>query len=451
MMGVLIVDDEQSMRSLLREWVELEEPDVMEAASAADALAVISEHGAPVTAICDIHLPGQDGIWLADRLRAECPLTAVVTATSSSDLKLALRSMHAGAVDHLVYPITLERLSGALTRARLAHLSRRVAADMQKELDQRRQELTAALEEIEVTLQGALEAMVVLRQPHEPDAVDKARRIASLAVNLAMMLRIGGRHLSVIERAVFLQPSTTLPTPSELRSLDLLKQVPLLAAATDVVRVVHERYDGSGFPIGLREDEIPLAAHVIAVAVAYDELAYGTPRDAEASGALAEMFRGDSALRFDPAVIEALRDLMATSPTLLAPGEAVTRHATPRAARTPVAKEDPRRRWMRRRLAVAVRAEVGGEPARVVEISYGGCRVETPKSLHPAPSEPLSLNIPEYRVRADGTWKWIAPTGTSGPYWCGVAVSDRDARSGSRWRALVDALPKEPLPGSAWN
>src|SRR5436190_20920096 len=106
MMRVLIVDDEASMRNLLREWVEIEESSVMEATSATDALAVIAAHGAPATAICDIHLPGHDGIWLAERLRAEYPLTAVITATTSTELKFALRSMHAGAVDHLVYPIT---------------------------------------------------------------------------------------------------------------------------------------------------------------------------------------------------------------------------------------------------------------------------------------------------------------------------------------------------------
>jgi putative two-component system response regulator len=449
MMWVLIVDDEPSMRKLLREWVEIEEPTVMEAASAAEAMAVIAAHGAPATAICDIHLPGQDGFWLAERLRAEFPLTAVITATSSSDLKFALGSMHAGAVDHLVYPITLERLAGALTRARLAHLSRRVVGDMQKEVDLRRNELTAALEELEVTSQRALEAMLVLRRPYEPDALPKARRISSLAVNLAMMLRIGESQLSAIERAVFLEASTTLPTPSELRSLELLTKVPLLAPAIDIARAVHERYDGNGFPSGLREDEIPLSARIIAVAVAYDDLAYGVAREEGAPVNVAEMFGGESASRFDPAVLEALRDLVSTSPTLLVAEDA---HAGSRPARAAVVKEDPRRRWMRKRLAAAVAAEVGGRPARVVEISYGGCRVETAESFKPAPEEPFSLNIPEYSIRAAGTWRWIAPTGTSGPHWCGAAVSDRDMRSGSRWRALVDALPKEALPPAPeWN
>ena len=78
---VLIVDDEESMRTLLRSWVEREGGStVIEASTAEEGLEkVLSD--SPAVALCDIRLPGEDGLWLAAQIRIHQPHTAVVMTT----------------------------------------------------------------------------------------------------------------------------------------------------------------------------------------------------------------------------------------------------------------------------------------------------------------------------------------------------------------------------------
>ena len=127
-------------------------------------------------------------------------------------------------------------------------------------------------------------------QQHNTRTAERLEPPTTRSVNVAPLDRLpslpwqrsehGNAYLPLADGVIVVGRRTTLPTPAERKSLEILKAVPLLADAADIARAVHERHDGSGFPIGLREDEIPLSARIIAVAGAYDELAHATPREA---------------------------------------------------------------------------------------------------------------------------------------------------------------------------
>jgi len=80
----------------------------------------------------------------------------------------------------------------------------------------------------------------------------------------------------------------------------------------------------------------------------------------------------------------------------------------------------------------------------VIEVGYGGFRLEMPTSLGAVSEVPILLDIPEYGVHAEAQCVWVRPLGRSGWSWCGAAVSGEETREGSRWRAAVDALPEAP-------
>src|SRR5688572_30742426 len=78
--SVLVVDDENGVRDLLARWLEAGGYSVTTAANAEEALGRL-EAAPPAVALCDIRMPGRDGLWLAERIRQSYPETAVIMAT----------------------------------------------------------------------------------------------------------------------------------------------------------------------------------------------------------------------------------------------------------------------------------------------------------------------------------------------------------------------------------
>ncbi len=161
----------------------------------------------------------------------------------------------------------------------------------------------------------------------DPDGYEHARRAAPLAVNLAMALRLGEPHLSDIERGALLHglgrvalPDAVLQRPADalsgeeqaqLRSYPLhghamLRNVPFLAAASELALAANERYDGSGFPHGLQGSAIPLGARIIAVAKAFDELVSDRSGEPLAPARAVQLLASERGAEFDPLVVGAL-------------------------------------------------------------------------------------------------------------------------------------------------
>lgn len=330
MTRILIVDDETPMRRLLHKWVEGDDIGIVEAGTAEEGLALVESEGAPAVALCDIRLPGRDGLWLAQQLQASFPETAVVMTTGVNEFDAALTSLHAGAVDYLVKPFTREQMREALSRALYAHRSRQALTHMQAELDRRRGQIAEAMGELETNASGAVEAMLGILRARRAEWYDQARRVARLSVNLALTLQIQEPELSDIERAALLHNFGCLALPDDLFSrpeasltvderaqlrawplhgFALLKNVPFLAAANVIAASAHERYDGSGIPHGLRGDEIPLGARIISVALAYDELVTGMKDSPMNPSQAIEVLSGQRASEYDPLVVGALKML----------------------------------------------------------------------------------------------------------------------------------------------
>jgi response regulator RpfG family c-di-GMP phosphodiesterase len=332
-MRVLIVDDEEPLRTLLRHWVEAEGFKTIEAGSAEEGLALVQSAGAPAVALLDIRLPAKDGLWLAEQLHKLHPETVVMMTTGVLEFNAAVNSLQSGVVDYLVKPFSRERLIEAVTRAFLLHKSRREVADMQAELDQRRAQISEALGDLELNAAASLEAMLAMLRVRDAQSYDHAHRVAKLAVNLAMTLKIGEPLISDIERAALLHNLGRMALPDQIlirkeRSLSaderavlrsyplhgqaMLKNVPFLAAASEIAVAAHERYDGTGFPRGLAGEDIPIGGRIVGVANAFDELVFGIGNTPVSPDQALAMLSVERLAEFDPLVIGALTMLQPT-------------------------------------------------------------------------------------------------------------------------------------------
>ena len=160
---------------------------------------------------------------------------------------------------------------------------------------------TEALAELEATAATSLEAMLELLRARHPAAAAHARRVADLAVNIAMALQVPEPHLSDIERGALLHTiGHTAP------------HVPLLAGASAIAVAAHERYDGGGSPRGLAGDAIPLGARIVAVADAFDRIVSGMAGDPIPPAQALDVLATTRAAEFDPLVIGALKVLAPT-------------------------------------------------------------------------------------------------------------------------------------------
>lgn len=113
---VLVVDDEGAVREFLGRKLESWGYTVKLAASAAEALEIMVTHAASAV-LCDVKMPGQDGLWLTERLRAHWPRTPVIMATAIDDLQTIHQSRELGAIDYITKPIKPEQLLEVLRRA----------------------------------------------------------------------------------------------------------------------------------------------------------------------------------------------------------------------------------------------------------------------------------------------------------------------------------------------
>jgi hypothetical protein len=105
-----------------------------------------------------------------------------------------------------------------------------------------------------------------------------------------------------------------------------------------------------------------------------------------------------------------------------------------------IAREHPRRRWQRKQLPASLPGEIDGTAAHVLDVSYGGLRMQVQGPFHAEPDSRLPVTIPALEVDVETTCRWITSDDASGSYSCGVSLDDADMHAGSRWRALVDAL-----------
>jgi response regulator RpfG family c-di-GMP phosphodiesterase len=328
---VLIVDDENGVRDLMSRWLEAGGYRVTTAANAEEALGRL-EDVAPAVALCDIRMPGHDGLWLAERIRQRSPETAVIMATGVHDVGPAVESLRSGVIDYLTKPFGRDRLREAVLRGLEWHRSawdaRRWRESLEQEVEIRLDRMSNALRALRIESDEAVDGMLSMLTLTDRDAYAHGYRVAALAVSIARRLGVPEHRIGAIEHGALLHdlgklamPEAILRKPAPLTTEEqllvrrhpaigsgLVVAVPYLRPAAEVLRSAHERMDGLGYPDGLRGAAIPLGSRIVSVADAYDTMTRPRVfRDAiSPAEAMLELERC-SGTQFDPDVVAAFR------------------------------------------------------------------------------------------------------------------------------------------------
>lgn len=293
--SVLVVDDEICIRELMARWLAGGGYAVRTAASADEALARVHD-APPAVALCDIRMPGQDGLWLANQIRRDAPETAVIMATGVQDVGSAVTSLRQGVIDYLTKPFGRDRLHESVSRGlewhKTARDSRRWREALDGEVERRRVRLSDALASLTIDSDATLDALLSLVTLTDRDAYAHAYRVAALCASVGRAMYLTADDLDALERGAllhdvgkFAMPDAVLRKPAPLTTeeqdvirqhpqiaSDLIARVPYLAAAAELVRDAHERVDGLGYPNGTHAADVALGARIIAVADAFDTM-----------------------------------------------------------------------------------------------------------------------------------------------------------------------------------
>lgn len=324
---VLLVDDEAPVWELLGEKLGRSGFQWRGCSSGEEALGCLERESFDAV-ISDLNMPGMSGMDLLKETRKSYPHLAFLMATGESDLQVAVETMKQGSDDYLVKPFHLDAAVGGIRRAlekkQLELEVERYREHLEEMVGQRTRQLQAAVRRIEHTYDDTLEALGAALDLRDTETAGHSRRVSLYCLEIARVMGCTTEQLKTIARGAYLHDIGKIGIPDSILlkegkltleeqtimqthvriGYELLSRIPFLASAAEIVLAHQERYDGTGYPQGLIEEEIPLGARIFAVADTLDAMTSDRPyRKALPFSAAREEIIRESGKQFDPDVV----------------------------------------------------------------------------------------------------------------------------------------------------
>ena len=324
---VLIVDDERDIRTTLHAVFGSAGYECRTAPNGREAARLFETERSPLT-ITDLKMPVMDGLQLLQHLKARDADAAVIMLTGAADLTTAVESLKQGASDFILKPVNLDQVllaaERALERRQLILERREHQALLETRVAEATRDLAAALGQLRETYQATLEALGSALATREVGTALLSRRVHASSIALARAHGLAEEAIDALGRGVLLHDigkigisDSILLKPGPLTSEEwaimrnhpefgrqILERIPFLRDAIPVVYHHHERWDGTGYPLGLAGSAIPLAARIFALADAFDAMTFDRPYSkAIPMEAARERIREAAGTHFDPDVV----------------------------------------------------------------------------------------------------------------------------------------------------
>lgn len=326
---VLAVDDEASASKLLSALLRPAGYLCAAAQSGEQALAAMDQE--PFDAIIsDLGMPGMGGMeLLAEVRRRNAHITFLVT-TGVDDVEVGVKAMCSGADDYLVKPlqesVVLASLERALHKRDLERQIENYRQHLERMVTEQTEQVRAALESTERSYEDTLRALGAAIDLRDSNTAGHSQRVCRYSLEIGRAMALPDRQLQNPARGAYLHDIGKLgvadrillkpgPLTDEERSImqrhveigfELVRGIPFLSDAAEIVLCHHERFDGSGYPRGLRDVQISPGARIFPVADTFDAITSDRPyRRASSFNEGRETIRFQSGSQFDPQVVDA--------------------------------------------------------------------------------------------------------------------------------------------------
>ncbi len=325
---LLIVDDEPEITSILHD-LFASEHDCTTADSAEEAIERLHT-GTFDLVISDITMPGMSGLELIPRVKSMSPNSVVVMVSGMQTVESAIDALRLGAFDYVMKPFDLRQVEAVVKRA-LEHQDLIVAKQryedhLEELVEQRTAELDQALNSLEDAYRSTLRALTAALETRDLETHGHSERVVTYSLRLGRAYGLNTAKLKALEFGSLLHdigkigvPDLILRKPAKLTEEEwvlmrehpvhgqqILRGIEFLGGAALVVGQHHEKWDGTGYPLGLKEDEIDICARIFSVADAFDAITsdrvYRKGKPYEAAAKELDEWAGK---QFDPEVVEA--------------------------------------------------------------------------------------------------------------------------------------------------
>jgi putative two-component system response regulator len=304
---ILLVEDSDVLRQGLKSLLEQEDYLVITGGNGKEALDRM-EVMTPDLILADILMPEMDGYQLFEAIRSKSEWISIpfIFLTARRERKHILAGKRLGAEDYLLKPISPEDLLTAI-RSRLGRSQQLLLAQLQESYE-------ASL----IMLANAIEVRDPYTRGHVERVMNYAQTIAeylgwtTIEIN---NLRFGSilhdiGKINIAEDILNKDGSLTDEEWVEMRKhpemgAELVKGIHYLDPAVPVILYHHERWNGSGYPHGLKEEKIPLSARIVAIADSFDAMTTERPyrKERTPKQAFNEVISGRG-IQYDPLMVE---------------------------------------------------------------------------------------------------------------------------------------------------
>jgi putative two-component system response regulator len=321
---ILIVDDDPAGRHTLESILDGQDYHLEMAENGLQALEK-AVNFLPDVILLDVMMPGMDGFEVCQRIR-NTPLLAeipIIMLTALDDRKSLLDGLESGADDYITKPYDRHEL-----RARLIGITRlnryRKLLNERVDLEQAHLQLLAAYD---ATIEGWSRAMDL----RDKETEGHTQRVTVLSEKLAKLAGISEEEIIFVRRGALLHDIGKLGVPDSILlksdkltgeewdimrrhpqyAHDMIYPIEYLRPALDIPFCHHEKWDGSGYPRGLKGEEIPLTARIFAVVDVWDALTSDRPyRPAWDKQKTQNYINEQSGKHFDPYIVELFNKLL---------------------------------------------------------------------------------------------------------------------------------------------
>ncbi|MGE5341457.1 MAG: HD domain-containing phosphohydrolase [Candidatus Omnitrophota bacterium] len=332
---IIIADDEADIRELLGDFLQGEGYECLLAADAFNALELFKTTSDIDLVMSDIRMPGKTGLDLLQEIKALDDDVMVIMISAVKDIESAITAMSRGAYDYVAKPFKLNEVGliakKAIEKRRLILENREYQKTLELKVEERTKELNHALQKLDQTYIFTLRALVTALDTRDEETQGHSLRVVKYTLKLAEFMGIRQeKQIKVLEYGALLHdigkigiPDAILKKPGKLTpdewevmkthpqvGYKILHRIEFLEEASQIVLHHHEQFDGSGYPAGLKGDDIPLGARIFTVADTLDAMTSERPYRKALSFEIAsqELIRCTH-IQFDKRVVDAFHSV----------------------------------------------------------------------------------------------------------------------------------------------